>query len=78
MEEEVNGAGLVSIIAALGAVFLWIKSGRSPLWWGIVVFTVLEAVRFEAWACLVPAYVEFVRRVRIRVDEIRQEMGAAA
>ena len=73
-----NGAGLVSIIAVLMAVLVWVKTGRSPFWWGIVIFTVLEAVRFEAWVCLVPAYHEFVRRVRIRVVLIKEELGGLA
>lgn len=57
---------LVLAILFFVACLTWIKTGRSPFLWGAHICLFLEAVRVEAWDCMVPASKEFARRVRIR------------
>jgi hypothetical protein len=66
---------LILSIATFVLIFLWIKTGRSPFWWGAVALLFMEAVRIESWESIVPAAREFWRRVQVRLLAVRGEFG---
>lgn len=67
---------LLSAIAIFIIVFIWLKTGRSPFWWGAMTFIWAEALRLQLLADIGPACMIFARRVRARVSVVRQEIGA--
>lgn len=56
------------------ALFVWLKTGRSPFWWGAMAFIWAEALRLQLCEDLGPACVIFARRVRDRASVVRQDI----
>lgn len=67
---------LVLAVAFILLILVYVKTGRSPFYWGAMAFIFLEALRAETYASAVPAAQEFARRVRVRVAVVRLEISA--
>lgn len=55
---------------------IWLRSGRSPLFWISVGAAWLEAVRLQFCRSCVVAYGDFKKRLPDTVSETRGEIGA--